>query len=840
MAPPLLKQYQEIKRQYREELLLFRMGDFYELFFDDAKIAAEALGIALTSKPIGKERIPLAGIPVKAADGYISRLLERGYKVAICEQIGTAQGRGLMERQVVEVITPGTVLLPSLLEDKKRSSIGAWCPLRAGGEEVACAICDITTGDFVVFKGSRERAVGEFNRWSVKEIVVPEQEEAPPGFNVTRIPSSYFDAWDREEYLMEIFGVSTLQGFGVERDSEYSYPAYALLRYLKEKKGNTLPPLSGIQVINLGDRMFLDLQTLRNLEITERIRPGEGMTLFEILDDTKTPMGGRLLRQELESPYTVIRPIVERLSRVNDLVQQPMKLEALKSLLAGIGDLERISTRVAAGKGNPRDFLRIGEGLQKIPPIVSLLKSLDSFQDLVSELDDLGELRDEIQRTIVEDPPASINEGGVIRDGVDPELDEYRSLARNSKARLLQIERKERARTGIASLKVGYNSVFGYYIEVTKPNLKFVPPDYIRKQTLSNAERFITEELKELERRILSAEEMALVKEKEHLERLREIVRINAKRMHALCMKLAEIDLAQSLASVAVRRKYVKPEIVEDDVLEIEEGRHPVVEAFIDEPFVPNDISMGEDRIFILTGPNMSGKSTYLRQIALIVIMAQIGSFVPARRAKIGVVDRVFSRIGASDDLARGVSTFMAEMIETAQILNQATRRSLVILDEVGRGTSTFDGMAIAWAVLEYLAKKIRAKTIFATHYQELSSLEGALEGIRNFTIMVKEWGGGVVFLRKVVRGTSDKSYGIHVAKLAGLPAKVIKRAKEVLKEVESRSRPVRYVKQLSFFEKSEGGDSDLRKRIVSLNLDEMTPKEALDFLYKLKEALER
>lgn len=820
------------------------MGDFYELFFQDAEVAANALGIALTSKPIGKERIPLAGIPVKAAEGYISRLLEKGFKVAICEQIGEPQSRGLMERQVVEVITPGTVTLPSLLDEKRRNSIASWWPSGKSGHNekgVTCAVCDVTTGDFVAFSTSLPRATRELKRWNVKEVLLPEDIEISDDFSVTLLPRTYFESFNKVQFLKEVFKVSTLEGFGFKDDSPLAVASYALIKYLKEKKGDSLPPLNSIKLLDMRERMYLDAQSLRNLEITEKIRPGESKTLFEILDETTTPMGGRLLRSELEAPYTSLAPINRRLSMVDDLTQQPSKLTTLKKLLKGIGDLERITSRVSSGKGNPRDLLKISIALERVPSIVNVLEDLSSFNPLLKGVENLKEIREKIRNTLVEDPPLSFSEGGVIRDGVDPELDDLRSLARNSKARLLQIERKERARTGISSLKIGYNSVFGYYIEVTRPNLKHVPSDYIRKQTLSNAERFVTEELKELERKILSAEEMALEKEKEHVERLKYLIRENASRIHTLTEKIAEIDVCQSLASIALKRRYVKPEITDEDILEIREGRHPVVEVFIDEPFIPNDTIMGEDRIFVVTGPNMSGKSTYLRQIALIVIMAQIGSFVPATQARIGLVDRIFSRIGASDDLARGVSTFMAEMIETAQILNQATRRSLVILDEVGRGTSTFDGMAIASAVIEYISEKLGSKTVFATHYQELSSLEASLKGVRNYTVLVREWGGSVVFLRKVVKGTSDKSYGIHVAELAGLPKRLIKRAKEILKEIEStgRAKYQKTGKQLTIFGEEEG-DKDLRKSILSLNLDEMSPKEALDFLFKLKEELER
>jgi len=836
---PILKQYLEVKARHPDELLFFRMGDFYELFFEDAEKASRVLDITLTSKPMGKgHRVPLAGIPVKAAESYLARLLKAGYRVAICEQTG--EGKGLMKREVVEVITPGTVFSPSLLSADRHNYLGAL--LEKGGTLFA-ALCDLTTGDFFVLEADRERALEELRKRGVAEVLFPEDMEPPEGpWSPTPYPSLYFEPDFAEDVLKRFFGVLNLEGFGLKSRERAVGAAGALLHYLKGKKEGMLGHLKGLRKLNLLSRMYLDSKTIRNLELVEKIRPEEGSTLRDVINRTKTPMGARKLTESIISPMTDKKQIISRLNRVEALVENERNLKEITEFLKGIKDLERMTARIAAGRSSPPEFVRLASSLEKLPSLRERLIGIDALRDLAEELPDLNELAENIRNVIVDDPPATADQGGFVREGVDPELDELRELALGGKSRILEIERKERKKTGIPTLKVGYNTVFGYYIEVTKAHLSKVPAHYIRKQTLTSAERFITEELKNLENLILGAEEKAVAREKEHLERLREMVRLRAGEIKKAADTVGEIDLVASFAETAIKNRYVKPIIRDDEALVIRGGRHPVVEVLQEEPFVPNDTYMDTDdnRVLIITGPNMAGKSTYLRQVALIVIMAQMGSFVPADEAEIGIVDRVFTRIGASDDLSRGVSTFMAEMIETSQILTNATGKSLIILDEVGRGTSTYDGLAIAWSVIEYINEKVGAKTLFATHYHELAELGRRLRGIKNYTVSVREWGDEVIFLRKVVPGETDRSYGIHVAKLAGLPREVIDRAKEILEIIERRNaikatfRPDRV--QLSLF----GGEDPLRKRLKELKLDEITPKEALDLLYNLKEELEK
>ncbi len=845
MSTPILNQYKKIKAEHKDELLLFRMGDFYEFFYEDAKIASKILGIALTSKPMGKGiRVPLAGIPAKAADGYISKLLQKGYKVAICEQVGE-NNSGLMERKVVEIITPGTVFSPTLLEDKSHNYIAA---LYTDKERAGVAYCDITTGDFFVFEDNLERALTELERIGATEVLVEEEMELPLENLTSRDPYE-FDLFKARDEIKSFFNTSRLDAFELE-DSEFAVRAAgALVSYLREKKPGMLEHIRGIKKLRLSNFMYIDPQTIKNLEIVEKIRPDtEGLTLFEVLDHCKTPMGSRRLKESLLSPFLSKGDILVRLTRVNHLVQNQSLLKKIQEVLSDISDIERQLGRISANKTNPRELVRFAKSLSFVPQLEALLGEYEEWKELVT-FPDIEGIDREILRTIVDDPPVNFNLGGVVRDGVNPELDELRDISRHGKDKLLELERRERARTGIQNLRIGYNSVFGYYIEVTKSNLHLVPQDYIRKQTLTNAERFITEELKELEDKILGAEERSIRLENEIVKQLRQRVLEKSFEIKRIAEKIAEIDLITSLADVAIKRRYVMPEIKEDGRIEIKDGRHPIVEVGLKgETFVPNDtfMDLSENRVFIITGPNMSGKSTYLRQVAIITIMAHIGSFVPAASAKIGLVDRVFSRIGASDDLARGISTFMAEMIETAQILHNATNRSLIILDEVGRGTSTFDGLAIAWAVVEYIADFVGAKTLFATHYHELSILGRKLKGVRNFTIAVKEWGDEIIFLRKLIPGESDRSYGIHVAKLAGIPGPVIRRAKEILKDLEKGRKSLKVkareeTLQLDIFKREE---SEKESRIVEIlkgvDPDTLSPREALELIYKLKEELKK
>lgn len=840
---PLLKQYQEIKSQHQDELLLFRMGDFYELFFEDAEVASKVLGIVLTSKPMGKNhRVPMAGVPVKAAESYIAKLLKAGYRVAICEQIGEPRpGKGPMRREVVEVITPGTILEPALLQEKEFNYLASLYP---GSDRVGVALLDLTTGDFALFEADPTRARVELEKRKIAEVILPEDvafemDQSPPVYS---LPSWHFDPETARRALLEFFGTQTLDAFEVNDLPRALGAAHALLEYVRERKPGMLEHLKGLRRLPLEDRMYLDRATLKNLEVLEPIHP-EGTALVDILDETLTAMGGRFLREVLVAPLLDVEQIRTRLIRVQSLVEDPVLLESVRKALQDIPDLERTIARVSARKSGPREVRKLAEGIRKFEELRSLLLTHGVLAPLIQDAPDLTSLADDIERTLVDDPPVSTRDEVFIRSEASPELQELRDLAHNSKSHLLQLEQQERERTGIPNLRIGFNNVFGYYIEVTKAHLHRVPAHYIRKQTLVNAERFITPELKDLEARILSAEERARKLELELWNALRGRILEHTQAVKDLASRIAELDFYQALSTVARKRKYTRPEIREDGVLEIEEGRHPMVEAMSPEPFIPNDTKMNltSHRIYILTGPNMSGKSTYLRQVALIVLMAQIGSFVPAKHAKIGIVDRIFTRIGASDDLARGVSTFLAEMVETAQILRNATERSLIILDEVGRGTSTYDGFAIAWAVVEYILKRIGAKTLFATHYHQLSQLGKRFPGVQNYTLQVKEWEGKVVFLRKVVPGETDRSYGIHVAQLAGVPEEVVIRAREVQEDLEREGIIRTRLTQLSLFDPPPSRRPDkLRKMLKELDLDGLTPRDALNFLYRLKEEVEQ
>lgn len=839
---PILRQYKEIKARYPNELLLFRMGDFYELFFEDAEIASRVLGIALTSKPMSKKyRVPMAGVPVKAADGYISRLIRAGHSVAICEQIGEpTPGRGPMRREVVEVITPGTVLEPSLLDDKEFNYIASVNP---SDKVYGVAIVELTTGDFSVFESTPQRTIIELEKRKIAEILLPEGTEF--GINsesvMTYLPDWHFDTTIGERRLKEFFGITTLAPFEIEDLPMAIGAANALLDYLRGKKPGMIDHLKRILRLRLEDRMYLDKATIKNLEIVEPIEP-DGSSLLCVLDQTLTPMGGRLLREVLIAPLINSKLITERLFYVESLIKDPTILKDIRNHLARIKDIERITSRVSAGKSNPREVVRLADSLLAYEDLRKTLLKHMVISNLLLKCPTLEFLANKIKSILVEDPPATMKEGMYISEDADPELKKLRELAKNGKRHLLELEIRERNRTGIPNLRVGFNNVFGYYIEVTKSHLDKVPDDYIRKQTLTNSERFITPELKDLESKILAAEELAKKLEREIWEGLRREIVSKSVELKEVSNTIGYIDYLQSLASVAKERRYVKPIIRDDGVITITEGRHPVVELTIEGGFVPNDTKMNltTDRVYIITGPNMSGKSTYLRQVALIVVMAQVGSFVPASHAEIGIEDRIFTRIGASDNLAMGVSTFLAEMIETAQILQNATTKSLIILDEVGRGTSTYDGFAIAWAVVEYILKKIGAKTLFATHYHQLSELGKRFPGIKNYTMKVKEWEDKVVFLRKVVPGETDRSYGVHVAKLAGIPEDVIIRAKEVQEDIERDGTIRTRLMQLSLFEPSEDRTKVLLETIKKIDPDRMSPKDALNFLYRLKKEIQK
>jgi DNA mismatch repair protein MutS len=880
-STPLMRQYAAIKKEHPTALLFFRLGDFYELFFEDAIVAAKELQITLTSR--NKEKgisVPMCGVPYHAAEGYIAKLIRRGFKVAICDQMEDPRlAKKLVRREVTRVVTPGTAA-DSSLSSEENNFLGA---VSQSGDRVGFAALDLSTGEFraTEFQGAdaARRIQEELSQLRPKELLYASSAplfESGAGVNLSAgstavgaLPAvgrgyaeTPLDDWifspDHAIPLLENhFGVLSLEGFGLAGKPAAATAAGAILHYVRSTQRGTLDHVDRIGFYERQNCLVLDAVTVRNLELIEPLFAGTdaGVTLFRAMDSTVTPMGKRLLRAWMLRPSIDASEIDRRLDSVGVQVKETMAREELRRALEGILDLERLLSRVTLETANPRDVLALATSLGRIPAVRATMKRLpaERLETLHKCVDELGDLREQIDNTIVEEPPISLSDGGVVRTGVNQELDELRDLSRNSKQYLAQIEQRERQRTGIGSLKVKFNSIFGYYLEVSKPNLHLVPPDYERKQTLVNAERFTTPELKEYEAKILDAQEKIVEIERRIFAELRGTIAGQAKRIRQTALALAEVDVLANFAHLAALRNYCRPAVDESGDLEIVEGRHPVIEEQESvaggERFVPNDLYLNSTThtILVLTGPNMGGKSTYLRQAALAVILAQMGSFVPARAARLGLVDRVFTRIGASDNLARGRSTFMVEMTETAAILHTATSRSLILLDEVGRGTATYDGLAIAWAAVEYLHARTRAKTLFATHYFELTELADRLSGVKNFHVSVKETGGGIVFLRKVEPGAADRSYGIEVAKLAGLPNEVIDRAREVLSEHENAerelsghlatadSRPARTAQLTIFTPISQ----PVLEKLREVDLNRLTPLEALNLLAELKKQVE-
>jgi DNA mismatch repair protein MutS len=902
-STPLMRQYAAVKKEHPTALLFFRLGDFYELFFDDAVVASKELQITLTSR--NKEKgvaIPMCGVPYHAAEGYIGKLIRRGFKVAICEQMEDPRlAKKLVRREVIRVVTPGTAA-DSSLGSEENNFLAA---LAQVGDRVGFAALDLSTGEFRATEFAGEAALRrvqeELEQLRPKELLyasaAPLFESADarareqpsfahstssgqirpdtsaslrpggrgrPPFHGSSSGSSFtetpIDDWifspDHALPLLENhFGVLSLEGFGLAGRAAAASAAGAILYYVRSTQRGSLDHVDRIGWYERQNCLVLDAVTVRNLELIEPLFAGTdtGVTLFRSIDAAVTPMGKRLLRAWLLRPSLDLAEIHARLDAVEAGVKNLVAREELRRALDGVLDLERLLSRVTLETANPRDVLALAASLGKIPAVKAAVGRLSAsrLQSLDAALDELRDLRERMEKTIVPEPPLSFADGGVIATGVDRELDELRDLSRNSKLVLAQIEQRERGRTGIASLKVKFNSIFGYYIEVSKPNLHLVPQDYERKQTLVGAERFTTPELKEYEAKILDAQEKIVEIERRLFTELRTAIAAEAKRIRQTALALAEVDVLGSLAHIAALRNYCRPRFAEGGgELEIIEGRHPVIEqqelAGGSERFVPNDLYLNgtTHNILLLTGPNMGGKSTYLRQTALIVILAQMGSFVPARAAKLSVVDRVFTRIGASDNLARGRSTFMVEMTETAAILHTATARSLILLDEVGRGTATYDGLAIAWAAVEYLHARVRAKTLFATHYFELTELAEQLEGVKNYHVSVKETGGGIVFLRKVEPGAADRSYGIEVAKLAGLPNEVVERAREVLVQHEfAEQQATAHLSpgaspppaQLTIFTPLS---QPVLEKLRDVDLNRLTPLEALNLLAELKKEI--
>ncbi|MFL5554539.1 MAG: DNA mismatch repair protein MutS [Gemmatimonadaceae bacterium] len=861
-STPLMQQYREIKSRHQDAILFFRMGDFYEMFYEDAEVASRTLGLTLTSRNNGgASEVPLAGVPVKAAGEYLRRLIQHGFRVSICEQTEDPKfAKGIVKREVVETITPGAAFSDDLLDGARNNYL---CALNRGGDSVGIAAADLSTGELkltTVQTGDLESAL---SRFTPREVIVPRGEswahvlkgplgeEAPM---VTEREAWEFDSDLGRDRLVEHFRVSSLEGFGIESDDSVTIGAAgALLRYLNELQPAGMPHLARPKIERPGDVMPLDEMTRRNLELVESMRGGETSgTLLGVLDRTLTPMGARLLRQWLLAPLVDRSRIDARLAAV-DALSDSLVRSAMRESLDGVRDVERLAGKAAAGRISPRELRALGDSIARLPIVETALKrasaaanaeSDSAFGRHVSSWDNCADLCHGIISTLVERPPITIGEEPSIRIGVDAALDEWRALRDGGKDGIARIQKEERARTGISSLKVGYNKIFGYFIEVTNSNVHLVPEDYQRRQTLAGAERYVTASLKEYEERVLTAAERVEDRERELFDNLRAQVGGQVARLQSVAQIIAELDVVASLAEVASRESYVRPVLVDDFSLEITAGRHPVVERMMArEKFIPNDVALTEDaRMIILTGPNMAGKSTVLRQVGLIVLMAQIGSFVPATKARIGVVDRLFTRVGASDNLVRGQSTFMVEMSETSAILHTATRRSLVLLDEIGRGTSTYDGISIAWSVSEHLHNVVGCKTIFATHYHELTQLADILVAVRNYNVQVREVGDQVLFLHRLQPGGADRSYGIEVGRLAGLPDTVLKRAGELLRLLEAEQIVPRSGYALPALANSTDDQLPLFgsavhpivQKLRDLEPNSMTPIQALDLLVRL------
>ncbi|HYE84357.1 MAG TPA: DNA mismatch repair protein MutS [Clostridia bacterium] len=854
---PMMQQYFEIKNQHKDKILFFRLGDFYEMFFEDAITASKELEITLTGRDCGQEeRAPMCGIPYHSAENYIARLIEKNYKVAICEQVeDPALAKGIVRREVIRIITPGTVTESSMLDERNNNYL---LSLYSDGKQLALSYVDLSTGEFYCTYDDNADGANirnEINRINPSEIIsnteLPEIKAAYSAFNI--LDKKYYDHEDCARRLKRQFGVSSLEGLGIDSEGLLRSTG-AVLLYLDDIQKVSLDNINYIRSYSISNFMVLDQSTRRNLELSETIR---GKTkkgaLLSIIDRTSTAMGGRKLKSWLEKPLLSTTAINERLDAVDELYNDFLKREEIKEYLKSMYDVERLATRIALGSANAKDLIAFRNSVRNLPYIKSMLSDCTSslLENIYDKLDILEDLYQIVDKSINEDPPFQLREGNLIKDGYLSELDEIRGASVNGKQWIAELEQQEKEKTGIKSLKIGFNKVFGYYIDITKSNLSSVPDYFIRKQTLSNSERYITPELKKLEDMVLGAEEKLIELEYLTFIGIRNEIAGHIKRIQQTASFLSDLDCICSFAEVSQKYSYTRPVVDNSDKLIIENGRHPVVEAQNSElKFVPNDTLLDneENRMLIITGPNMAGKSTYMRQVALITLMAQIGCFVPASKAEIGVVDRIFTRVGASDDLASGQSTFMVEMSELANIMNNATAKSLIILDEIGRGTSTFDGLSIAWSVVEFIADsgRIGAKTLFATHYHELTELEDKIEGVKNYCIMVEEKGKDIVFLRKIARGGANGSYGIHVARLAGIPEFVLERSSEILSILEKseknnqtdivkhrRKKPVINDFEPNLFNFASFSLADELKKLDVVN---MTPIQALNKLMELQD----
>ena len=865
-ATPAMRQYFDAKRQYRDAIVFFRMGDFYEMFYDDALTAARALELTLTSRSKDSTggAIPMCGVPFHAADGYIARLVRKGFRVAVVEQVeDPKKAKGLVRREVVRVVSPGTLTDASYLDAREPAFLMAL--FAADAAELGVALLDLSTGEFTAAeylgKAGRDALVDELAVLRPRELLVPiGSDDVTPlvaaarlEVRVTTAEPWTFEYESARQTLLAQLRAQSLQGFGLESRRAATSAAGALVQYLKDTQKADLAHVRDVSFRTGVDCLVIDPTTLRNLEIVESSDGSRAGSLLDAIDRTITPMGGRLVRGWLLRPLAALERVQDRLDAVEEFAFRSTARAKLRDTLKTVHDIERLVARAALGTAGPRDLVSLRQSIAAVPRIRLLL---DEFQaplvrSLVAGLDDLSDVRDALERTLVDDPPAVARDGGMIRDGVDPEIDDLRGISRSGRQRIAEMEEAERARTGIASLKIRYNRVFGYYIEVSKSNLASVPADYHRKQTIAGGERFITPGLKEYEEKVLGADERLVEREVEIYDALRARVANESPRVQETARGIASLDVLAALAETASVLNYTKPQVHAGDELIATDVRHPVVERHVPDAFVPNDVTLdaADHQVIILTGPNMGGKSTYLRQTALLAVLAQAGSFVPARTAKLPVVDRVFARVGASDNIARGQSTFMVEMQETANILHTATSRSLVILDEIGRGTATFDGLSLAWAVAEYLASNPRArpKTIFATHYHELTDLADALPSVANFHVVVREWKDELVLLRKIVSGRADRSYGIQVARLAGLPPPVVARAREILgglerDELSRGGRPslsgasAERQQQMGLFQAALSEDDPLRRRLRDVDINQLTPLQALTLLAELKE----
>jgi DNA mismatch repair protein MutS len=854
----MMEQYFRIKEQHRDCLLFFRLGDFYEMFGEDAVIGSKELEITLTSRDKGKkERIPLCGVPWHSLDSYLPKLLSKGYKVAICEQMQDPRfAKGLVDRDVVRIVTPGTVIEGSVLDSRSNNYLMS---LSASGDGYGLSFVDISTGEFltteVLGDDAETKALTEFTQRAPREVLHGKalkdsrllQEMALSGAALTELDEIAFIEEASAALVKRHFGLRSLEGLGLSDRPMAVSSAGAILRYLESTQKRSLDFMSPPRYFSTSDKLVLDQTTLRNLEVLRNVRDGrqEG-TLVEVLDHTLTPMGSRTLKAWITEPLMDVASIDRRLDAVEALVSDTLSRNDIASALKGARDLERLISKVMYGSANARDLHAVRDSLRAVPTVRGVMSGSKSelLRELASAMKDTGDVSDLIDKAVAEDPPVSLKEGGLIKDGFDRDLDSLRSKAREGKEWIASLEEKERSRTGIKNLKLGFNNVFGYYIEVSKANAKRVPQDYERKQTLTTGERYVTPELKEKEQAILAAHERSCAIEYEAFVKVRDEVARRGKDIRETAHALAATDALISFAESAVMYGYTRPKVDTSDTILLKDSRHPVVERFLRGSFVPNDAHLDTNlnRLIILTGPNMAGKSTYIRQVAQMVVMAQAGSFVPASEATMGIVDRVFTRVGAFDDLSRGQSTFMVEMTELANILNTATRRSLILLDEVGRGTSTFDGLAIAWAVSEHLYdhSKVGAKTLFATHYHQLTELAETLDGVKNYSMAVKEQGSEVVFLRKVVPGRANKSYGIQVAKLAGVPHEVVGRAEQVLSRIEEENvlevkAGKRVQKQSVLTQPADEVPSSVLDDLRSMDLASMTPMEAYVRLNALK-----